>query len=74
MPTRICRHPLQFVPHAPQWLDCPTHHACFPHRDDCPGLGTTGCGARCMNLTTKAQHEAYRLEVLYALPSYEREG
>lgn len=70
MTTRICRHPLQYVPHAPNWLDCPLCAACFPHRNDCPGTGTTGCGTRCMSLTTDAQLETYRLEVLYALPAH----
>lgn len=43
----VCRHPLRMAPHAPIWLSCDIHRACFSHRDDCPGHGTPGCITLC---------------------------
>jgi hypothetical protein len=34
-------------PHAPEWLSCDIHRACFSHREDCPGHGTPGCITGC---------------------------
>lgn len=66
--TCICRHRLQAVPHAPQWLTCDTCHADFPHRDDCPGRTTTGCVLLCMTPEAERQ-EIAALEAQYALPA-----
>ncbi|MFB7605241.1 hypothetical protein [Streptomyces gardneri] len=66
--TRICRHQLRFVPHAPQWLACDTCHADFPHRNDCPGHNTTRCVLFCMT-PEAARQEIAALEVQYALPA-----
>lgn len=76
--SRICRHPLQLTPHAPQWLDCRICAACFPHRDDCPGHGSPECVERCMNggiplgTATGAQQEIDDLESAYMLPASDR--
>ena len=66
MATKICRHPLRIVPHAPAWLACDTCHADFLHREDCTGLGTPGCAERCMG---GADPVVAALDALYALPS-----
>jgi hypothetical protein len=68
MKTSICRHPLRITTHAPIWLDCDICHACFLHREDCPGLGTPVCAERCMN---GADLRTAALDALYALPAAE---
>ncbi|MGQ4351962.1 hypothetical protein [Streptomyces drozdowiczii] len=70
--TRICRHPLRLVPHAPGWLACDTCAADFPHRQDCTERGAPQCITDCMNSTPQlhqAQQEIYLLEALYDLPA-----
>lgn len=67
--VRICRHPLRIATNAPAWLACDTCHADFPHRNDCPGIGTPGCAERCMG---GADPEIAALDALYALPALER--
>lgn len=70
MSTRICRHPLRIVPHAPKWLACDTCHADFPHRQGCPGLGSPGCLLACMG--GAEPDPVVLLEVAFQLPAYER--
>ncbi|MFB6776536.1 hypothetical protein ACFCX0_03685 [Streptomyces sp. NPDC056352] len=70
--TRICRHPLRLVPHAPGWLACDTCQADFRHREDCTERGGQQCITACMNSTPElhqAQQEVYLLEALYELPA-----
>lgn len=66
---KICRHVLRIATNAPAWLACDTCHADFPHRDDCPGLGTIGCADQCMN---GADPLTAALNALYCLPAAER--
>lgn len=67
--SRTCHHPLRIVTHAPQWLTCDTCHADFPHKADCPGLGTAACADWCMG---GADPAAAALDALYAQPAHER--
>lgn len=68
-PPRICRHVLRIATNAPAWLACDTCRADFPHREDCPGLGTPGCAENCMG---GANPEVAALDALHALPAVER--
>ena len=70
MATRICRHTLRLVPHAPQWLSCDVCAADFPHRQDCPAYGSPQCLERCMSGAKPTDEEV--LELLWLLPANER--
>lgn len=69
MKFRICRHPLQVVAYAPQWLTCVTCRADFPHKKHCPGYGTELCLADCARGGSLSSPE--ELAAWFALPAVE---